>query len=518
MTRRAIVGFVAVACGVPASLRAQNIQLIPAVSYSYDVDTAFTIPVGGTRGLQIYGIVSGGVSAYSLTLFFDTTRIRVVRADSVAGYGLPAPTVTPLADGVTLSAAGTGVSYNAYLAALTLEMKATATQGSMLSVRVNQWTDQTGAPVAPWTLTTPLKNSCLARALWGDPDSSLTVTGRDALIALTYAVQLPVTGFGVSLADVDADSAVTSRDALMMLAYTVRSYDYYGVGRAGLPIASACAPLAGVPSDMVFIRDDVSNGTLYRVPAGDSIAVPIGSATQFGDVTQFARWAPDGSKVLATAYTSTFSYEPIAVTLSPLAEDTLAQNSASDGWGTYSPDGTRIAFFSTRASPYLWLMNADGSNPVQAQTTNTVVSYTSTNPAWSPDGQRVAFIGDPVGSSVAALLSVRLDSSAVRVEFPASTSYLPLHPSWSAAGDSLLFLSNNIIYTIAAPDTATVPRRAVPLDVVDYPSWTSAGIVFRWRVGASQPATWDYYLKQPDGRIVRIYRSGGTYDVGASFR
>jgi len=508
-----------VLCGIaPTTVAAQNVQLLPVVSYPYDADTAFTIPIGGTRDLQIASVSTNGVSAYSVTLFFDTTRIRVVRADSVPGYGLPAPTVTPIANGVTLSAAGAGTASTAYLTTLTLEMKAAATQGTMLSVRVNQWLDQAGASVAPWTLSTPLKNACLARALWGDPDSSLTVTGRDALIALTSAVQLPVTGFDASLADVDADNIVTSRDALLILSYAIRGSYYYYYARAGSPIAAACAPLAGAPSDMVFIRDDATNGTLYRVSAGDSVAVPIGSATQFGDVTQYVRWAPDGSKVLATANTSSFSYEPIAVTLSPFAEDTLARTTYYDGAGTYSPDGSQIAYFSEQGSAYLWRMNADGSSQVQAQTTSTVVNQRATNPSWSPDGQRIAFIGYPVGSSIQALLTVLVADGSVRTEFPASSSYPPLHPSWSPAGDSLLFLSGNLIYRVAAPDTATVPRRAVPFNVVDFPSWTSAGIVFRWRVTTSQPTTWDYYLQQPDGRIVRIYRSQGSSDVGASFR
>ena len=122
------------------------------------------------------------------------------------------------------------------------------------------------------------------------------------------------------------------------------------------------------------------------------------------------------------------------------------------------------------------------------------------------------------GSSIPALLSVRLDSGTVRVEFPPSSSYSPLHASWSPAGDSLLFQANSAIYAVAAPDTATVPRRVVPLYNVDFPTWTSAGIVFRWQNWTSQPYTSDYYLMQPDGRIVRIFRSSGTSDVGASFR
>jgi WD40-like Beta Propeller Repeat len=522
MTRRWMSGLIVGALlAVPAAAAAQNVYFIPETTYGFGVDTAFTIPVGGTRRVQLYANVSGGVSSYSVTVFFDTTRLRLVRADSVPGYGLPSPTVTPIANGVTLTATGSGSGFSSYVAMLELEMKASATTGSLVSLRVNQWLTQAGAPAPATGLRTDLLNTCLARALWGDPDSSLTVTGRDALIALTSAVGLPVSGFDLSLADVDDDLAVTSRDALLMLSYAVGgTVYYYYYERTGVPRAAACAPLAGVPSAMAFIRDDATNGTLYRVAAGDTVAVLVGSPTQFGDVSQFARWSPDGATILGTAYVTTLSnYDLVAVDVGTLAQDTLARTSSYDGGGTYSPSGAQIAFFSLRSASYLWLMDANGANPVQAQSAATVTNYNTTNPAWSPDGQRIAFTGYPVGAGTSGLMSLRVDSATVREEFPRSTSYPPLHPSWSPAGDSLLFQANARIYRVAAPDTATVPREAVSLSgTLNWPSWTAAGIVFRRNQSTSSPTTYDYYLRQPDGRILRIFRAAGTVDNGASFR
>jgi len=511
MTRRLMLGLVA-ALGVPAALPAQNVYLAPVDGS----DTAFAVPIGGTRAAHLYGYTTGGVSSYSITLFFDTTQMRIVQAESLPGYNLSSPMVTPIANGATLAASGTGYSFSTFLARITFEMKPTATRGSLMSLRVNQWTTQAGATVAPWTMTTDILNSCLSRVLWGDPDSSLTVTGRDALIALTSAVQLPVNGFDIAVADVDNDRAVTSRDALLMLTYAVSNPPYYYYERTGIPVAGVCAPLAGVPSDMVFKRG--LRGDLYRVPAGDSVAIPILSDAGFSEISHAVRWAPDGTRVLTTGYTSAYSYEPIRITLATSGVDTLARNAAYDGGGTYSPDGSRIAFFSDRAAPYLWVMDANGANPGRPQTSTTVSNYTATNPAWSPDGARIAFTGYQTCCTT-GLWSVLVADSSVRLEFPVNSSYQPLHPAWSPAGDSLAFQANNQIYAVAAPDSATAPRPAVTVyGAVDLAGWTSAGIVFRRRQGRSSPLTWDYYVRQPDGRILRIYRAAGTDDVGASFR
>jgi Tol biopolymer transport system component len=54
----------------------------------------------------------------------------------------------------------------------------------------------------------------------------------------------------------------------------------------------------------------------------------------------------------------------------------------------YSPDGREIAFVSDRGgAENLWIMNADGSNPVQVTDETEHLLH---NPAWSPDGQYIA--------------------------------------------------------------------------------------------------------------------------------
>ena len=77
---------------------------------------------------------------------------------------------------------------------------------------------------------------------------------------------------------------------------------------------------------------------------------------------------------------------------------------ANDGWPTWSPDGTKIAFSSTRHDPNvgactstgdtdlgcptdIYVMDADGSN-VTRLTTSSGSEY---QPVWSPDGTRIAF-------------------------------------------------------------------------------------------------------------------------------
>ncbi len=54
--------------------------------------------------------------------------------------------------------------------------------------------------------------------------------------------------------------------------------------------------------------------------------------------------------------------------------------------GALSPDGTRMVFADTTQQSQLFVMNVDGSNVVK------VATHPGTNPAWSPDGTKIAFL------------------------------------------------------------------------------------------------------------------------------
>lgn len=66
-----------------------------------------------------------------------------------------------------------------------------------------------------------------------------------------------------------------------------------------------------------------------------------------------------------------------------------ATPSHNNGQAAWSPDGTKIAFWSDRSgTPQIFVMNADGSGVTQL-TNDPTADYA--RPAWSPDGTRIAY-------------------------------------------------------------------------------------------------------------------------------
>ena len=74
----------------------------------------------------------------------------------------------------------------------------------------------------------------------------------------------------------------------------------------------------------------------------------------------------------------------------------LTHNRAFDGEPAWSPDGRKIAFQSTKAiggNKEIYVMNADGSGK-RNLTRNPAKDG---RPSWSPDGRRIAFVSDRDG-------------------------------------------------------------------------------------------------------------------------
>jgi WD40-like Beta Propeller Repeat len=135
--------------------------------------------------------------------------------------------------------------------------------------------------------------------------------------------------------------------------------------------------------------------------------------------------------------------------LNPDGTGNTALTSATDHNPAWSPDGTRIAF--DRSSD-IYVMEADGSHLTQL-TTNPAADK---DPAWSPDGSQLAFESDRGGSL--DIWTMNADGSGpVRLTTdPASD----VDPSWSPNGSKIAFSSDRESFACDDPDNYPdcVPR------------------------------------------------------------
>jgi eukaryotic-like serine/threonine-protein kinase len=99
----------------------------------------------------------------------------------------------------------------------------------------------------------------------------------------------------------------------------------------------------------------------------------------------------------------------------------------------FSPDGRRLAFESTRSgSPEIWISSADGSDPVAVTSFNGPLTG---SPSWSPDGRQIAF--DSRAGGEAGIYVVASDGGAPRRVATGQTDNQS--PAWSRDGRWLYF-------------------------------------------------------------------------------
>jgi Tol biopolymer transport system component/imidazolonepropionase-like amidohydrolase len=118
----------------------------------------------------------------------------------------------------------------------------------------------------------------------------------------------------------------------------------------------------------------------------------------------------------------------------------------------WSPDGTRIAFQGYRGGTWqIWSVKADGTDP-KAMTSG---PYDDREPQWSPDGTRIAFSSDRSGNYDVWVLTVATGAVA-RVSASGANEFMP---SWSRDGREIAYASDRRekpgIYTIAADGSGT---------------------------------------------------------------
>ena len=106
-----------------------------------------------------------------------------------------------------------------------------------------------------------------------------------------------------------------------------------------------------------------------------------------------------------------------------------------------SADGKKIAYsgwIRSEDGRDIWVMNADGTNQVRLTLTVNTTSWTSsTSPAWSPDGKRIAFVTS-TGVWEHQIFVMNADGSEVKQLTDDDDAY-SLSPEWSPDGSRILF-------------------------------------------------------------------------------
>ncbi|MGN2254152.1 TolB family protein [Frateuria sp. GZRe12] len=174
----------------------------------------------------------------------------------------------------------------------------------------------------------------------------------------------------------------------------------------------------------------------------------------------------------------------------------IVTSALSEGDPAWSPDGSRIAFeaLGPDGNTDLWLVNPDGSGLVQL-----THGLDNKQPAWSPDGRQIAYTSNAGGTNDIWIMDADGQNAQRLTSLPGEED----HPSFSPAGDRVVFSeTDSSDFTanlqIVASTPGAVPRPLTSAGFHDWnPSWGSLGIVF----ASDRVAPEGYAMMevQPDG-------------------
>ena len=175
----------------------------------------------------------------------------------------------------------------------------------------------------------------------------------------------------------------------------------------------------------------------------------------------------------------------------------LTSHPAFDGWRpAWSPDGERIAFFSVRdGDDEIYTIRADGADVRRL----TFDPADDANPAWSPDGSKIAFVSNRTGNFEIWIMSDDGSNPVQITDDPADDDW----PSWSPDGSKIAFTSDRSgdrsIRVMNADGTS--PTLLVENNS-STPTWSPDGSRIAFDRGGS------LHMMNADGTDVQWIRSG----------
>jgi hypothetical protein len=218
-------------------------------------------------------------------------------------------------------------------------------------------------------------------------------------------------------------------------------------------------------TQIAFDRDHEDGGGIWIMAAEGTDQRQLTEGEDF-----FPRWSPDGSQIVFSRYgDGMYSADEVTkyptsylwiVNVDGTGQQQLTQGKLSDVAGSWSPDGTRIAFLrSSGDGSGIWVIRADGT------TAHEVVHLPfrlDGLPVWSPDGEQILYPND------GGIWVVKADGTGAHRLLESGTD-----PSWSPDGSRIAYADDGDIWVAAADGTEARHVTTDPNEEIQ-PSWGRA--------------------------------------------
>jgi Tol biopolymer transport system component len=192
------------------------------------------------------------------------------------------------------------------------------------------------------------------------------------------------------------------------------------------------------------------------------------------EYANYPSWSPDGKKIVFSTHDGMYSIDKASPSLTK-----IIKTENFDIHPLWSPDGSKIAFISQHVdTPSLYdlmVVNVDGKELITLASNLGEIDYFSSF-SWSPDGKGITF-SKPVNES-REIVTINADGTGLTqvTNLSAPSNRPPIQPAWSPDGKKIAFVTWDLFIVNAdGTELKILMEKSEGISVFGAPQWSPDG-------------------------------------------